>query len=333
MWRSIVSFFKGDDQDLDNSYVFSTFEDGIVRPEDKKAEDVDLDLWRHRLTKWDSFKGQFPHHALDVLMHGIPDCMRGEAWKVITGSNTLMSKSPGVYHGLLERDSVYDDLIRKDVHRTFPSHKDFKLKDSGGQASLYNVLKAYSVMDEEVGYCQGMSFVCATILCYLNEEEAFWVFVSLLKISNMRMLYTVGLPLLQTCFFKFNQLMKTYFPELSQHFEEQGILPIFYATDWFSTLFSYSMNVDFSSRVLDVVFLEGINFLFKVGLCIMLEHEEELFYFDFEEAILFLKESLKTEDPDIILKCSTFENFDVVMDCVEKKLENGQLNLDFELYK
>ena len=33
-----------------------------------------------------------------------------------------------------------------------------------------NVLKAYSVFNKEIGYCQGMGFVTALLLMYLEEE-------------------------------------------------------------------------------------------------------------------------------------------------------------------
>ena len=45
------------------------------------------------------------------------------------------------------------DIIR-DISRTFPSHVFFQQKHGPGQRSLYNVLKAYSVFDRDVGYVQ-----------------------------------------------------------------------------------------------------------------------------------------------------------------------------------
>ena len=38
------------------------------------------------------------------------------------------------------------------------------------QQSLFHVLAAYSVYNEEVGYCQGMSQLAALLLMYMNEE-------------------------------------------------------------------------------------------------------------------------------------------------------------------
>lgn len=45
-----------------------------------------------------------------------------------------------------------EDIINRDIHRTFPEHPHFNGEQ--GRNTLFNVLKAYSVHDLEVGYCQ-----------------------------------------------------------------------------------------------------------------------------------------------------------------------------------
>lgn len=37
-----------------------------------------------------------------------------------------------------------------------------------GQLALYNLLKAYSLLDPEVGYCQGLCFVAGVLLLHVN---------------------------------------------------------------------------------------------------------------------------------------------------------------------
>ena len=60
---------------------------------------------------------------------------------------------------LLQQLVIYEtsaselDIIR-DISRTFPSHVFFQQRHGPGQRSLYNVLKAYSVFDRDVGYVQ-----------------------------------------------------------------------------------------------------------------------------------------------------------------------------------
>ena len=46
-----------------------------------------------------------------------------------------------------------------------------------GLESLRRVLYAYSIYDDEVGYCQGMNFITAMFTIFLTEEEAFWLLV------------------------------------------------------------------------------------------------------------------------------------------------------------
>lgn len=55
------------------------------------------------------------------------------------------------------------DIIR-DISRTFPSHIFFQQRHGLGQRSLYNVLKAYSVYDRDVGYVQ----VCKSFISIFN---------------------------------------------------------------------------------------------------------------------------------------------------------------------
>jgi len=44
-----------------------------------------------------------------------------------------------------------------------------------GNNKLYNVLKAYSNYDNEVSYVQGMNYIVALMLFYIDDEEdVFW---------------------------------------------------------------------------------------------------------------------------------------------------------------
>ena len=59
------------------------------------------------------------------------------------------------------------------IGRTFPTHQYFSAQLGAGQLSLYNLLKAYSLLDTEVGYCQGISFVAGILLLHMSEDQAF----------------------------------------------------------------------------------------------------------------------------------------------------------------
>ena len=57
--------------------------------------------------------------------------------------------------------------------RTFPSHPYFTSQLGSGQLALYNLLKAFSLLDKEVGYCQGLSFVAGVLLMHVSMMRRF----------------------------------------------------------------------------------------------------------------------------------------------------------------
>lgn len=114
--------------------------------------------------------------------------------------------------------------------------------DKKSQEKLYNVLHAISVFDEEVGYCQGMGFSCATFLLYMSEEVAnlslssplsplpphsepsiqttkyaFLMLVRLITLYNMGPLYAPGFPGLFKCLNVHSQLFEMWLPRLCAH--------------------------------------------------------------------------------------------------------------------
>ena len=66
------------------------------------------------------------------------------------------------------QDSNCENVIQRDINRTFPAHDFFKEAGGLGQDSLYRISKAYAVHDSEVGYCQGLSFLAATLLLHVS---------------------------------------------------------------------------------------------------------------------------------------------------------------------
>lgn len=76
---------------------------------------------------------------------------------------------------------------------------------------LFNVMKAYAVMDPEVGYCQGSAFIVGMLLLNMPEEDAFCVFVKLMSRAtgySLREMYKPGMgelpgtpPLLSNSFY------------------------------------------------------------------------------------------------------------------------------------
>lgn len=72
------------------------------------------------------------------------------------------------------------------MHRTYPENRNFSAKESATTpkhvAQMRRVLVACSLANPDVGYCQGMNFVCGLMLLVLkNEEDAFWLLTVLIR--------------------------------------------------------------------------------------------------------------------------------------------------------
>ncbi|KAG7275257.1 hypothetical protein CRUP_034984 [Coryphaenoides rupestris] len=125
-----------------------------------------------------------------------------------------------------EAESAQDGVITRDIHRTFPAHDYFKDSDGDGQDSLYKIckvrctrstpgtthsvyrVKAYSVYDEEFGYCQGQSFLAAVLLLHMPEEQAFCVLVKIMYEYGLRSLYKNNFEDLHCKFYQLEKLLQ-----------------------------------------------------------------------------------------------------------------------------
>lgn len=184
-----------------------------------------------------------------------------------------------------------DEVIARDIHRTFPEYALFGSEE--GQSALFRVLKAYSLHDLEVGYCQGMAFVAGLLLFYLPEEPAFQLLCRLLAASgpNLRRFYLPGLLGLKADLLAFDALVQAHLPTLRSHLQARGVVPVLYASQWFLTAFACPMPPAFACRVLDGLLLENDSWvLARVALMLMAECEGDLLLRDdFEDVLTYLK--------------------------------------------
>jgi hypothetical protein len=215
---------------------------------------------------------------------GIPDGVRGAAWQRLARSAALPAQFPGVFDSLVHAEArgESDEIIERDINRTFPSHLLFRGDASQGQASLYNVLRAYAVYDENVGYCQGMGFVAALFLMYMPDENAFWLLVQVMKKYGLDQMYAPGLPLLQVCLYQFDALFKEQLPALHAHFERENVPPSMISSQWFMTVMLYSLPFDAALRVWDSFIFDGTKIIFRVGLAMLKLQEKAFLATDFE---------------------------------------------------
>lgn len=158
--------------------------------------------------------------------------------------------------------------IFKDVSRTFPKHIFFRERFGVGQKALFCVLKALSIAEPETSYVQGMGYMAAVLLTYMDMEDAFCCMVGLLKTYNMRDMYLPKMPGLQKAFYVHLSLMKKYLPKLNTHLLNSKYEPSMYLSQWFMTIFALNYPFDLVVRIWDIFMIEGKKILYRIALAL-----------------------------------------------------------------
>ena len=71
--------------------------------------------------------------------------------------------------------------IEKDLLRTLPTNICFQRSDSVGVARLRRLLRGVASHHPDVGYCQGMGMIAATLLLVCEEEDVFWMMSAVME--------------------------------------------------------------------------------------------------------------------------------------------------------
>lgn len=146
------------------------------------ADKQNIDRWDEFISKENNVAGVVAHKCdqkdlLHAIRGGVSRSKRGEVWKFLADQYSLStapidtSKFPNYntpYNELLKSLCEHQHAIFIDLGRTFPNHQYYKDSLGVGQLSLFNVLKAYSILDPELGYCQGLGFICGVLLLHVR---------------------------------------------------------------------------------------------------------------------------------------------------------------------
>ncbi|KAI9840142.1 MAG: hypothetical protein M1838_004203 [Thelocarpon superellum] len=220
--------------------------------------------------KWREFKG--------LVLGGIPVAYRAKIWAECSGASAL--RVPGQYEDLVKNGA--DDVavvvqIGMDIHRTLTDNIFFR--KGPGVAKLDEVLRAYSHRNPNVGYCQGMNLITASLLLIMpTAEDAFWVLTSMIENILPPHYYDHSLLASRAD----QQVLRGYvtevLPTLSAHLDALGIELEALTFQWFLSVFTDCLSAEALFRVWDVVLCtnDGSTFLFQVALALLKLNEPAL---------------------------------------------------------
>ncbi|KAJ2812035.1 hypothetical protein GGI24_006735, partial [Coemansia furcata] len=252
----------------------------------------DGDFWRAVISDLDGLSRRAPLHLAAKIRAGIPARIRGVVWQTLTQARSTYLQT--VYTQLVKEYSPHERIIRRDLTRTFPKIPVFKSEGGSGQQRLFRILKAYSLYDAEVGYCQGLGFIIGPLLMSMGECEAFCVLVRLMETYDLRGMFTEDMAGLHLRLYQFQELATEIAGDVVAHLDAHGVVPAMYVPSWFLSLFAYTMPLSFVLRAMDVIVAEGApESIMRIGIALLQRNAEHILrQDDFESAMAAVNSGL-----------------------------------------
>ena len=274
------------------------------------------------------------------IRKGIPPEWRGAAWFYYAGGPAILRAHGGLYEKLLRKTckQVDQEAIERDLHRTFPDNIKFKPADglngdsstdseadsfdsatpSPGQVegeppiitSLRRVLRAFSIYNPRIGYCQSLNFLAGLLLLFVEtEEQCFWLLnvITHIYLPGTHEISLEGSKVdLSVLMAEIQDTMPAVWDKIGGDLEAQPnsrpatskslrrparmrrkdnaaalsterLPPITLCmTAWFMSCFIGTLPIETTLRVWDIFFYEGSKTLFRVALSIFKVGESEI---------------------------------------------------------
>ena len=227
-----------------------------------------------------------------------------DIWKILLNYSSIKKKYN--YKTLKEsinketkKDSIFD-LIELDTIRT-----SFTNNQKENQEKLCNILKVTSRELPTVNYCQGMNHIAAflLILCNEDEEETFYLFLSILYSTDYCSLVVNDLSKLNAFFYCFERLLSIMFPEMNTYLKNNKIGAAYFLSSWFITLFTNSFsndklnnNIKTMVKIFDLFLLSGWKSIFKFGIALIKKNSLKIFSLPYDKLVHYLNNEIVSTD-------------------------------------
>ena len=255
---------------------------GQKRSKDSKITKEELlkinartEKWQYMLEHYKTYQSIKRFKLKSRTRKGIPDNLRSYVWQLFAGKDKLVKK--GLFEKLDKEpiDENSELSIIKDLDRTYPLCQLFKEKYGKGQRNLFRVLSNYSKYNKNIGYVQGLGYLAALFLIYMDEESAFYMLHAVIKNYEMEGLYLPGFPDLKKKFYVLLNLEKKFIPEIYNILKRDEALPSFYASEWFMCLFCKNVKPNILVRIIDVFLYEGYKVIYRFAIAFLKKKEND----------------------------------------------------------
>lgn len=204
-------------------------------------------------------------HFKSLVLAGIPVSLRPKIWAECSGASAL--RNPGYYEDLVARSQEGTDIdpdianqIKADVHRTLTDNVFFRR--GPGVQRLEELLRAYSLHNPRIGYCQGMisqngSISCtfvrkqltfhqigmnlitaSLLLICATAEDCFWLLVAIIDVILPSQYFSFTLLVARADQVVLRQYVAEVLPRLSAKLDELGVELEACTFHWFLSLYT-----------------------------------------------------------------------------------------------
>eukprot|EP00744_Colponema_vietnamica_P014561 GILI01020380.1.p1 GENE.GILI01020380.1~~GILI01020380.1.p1 ORF type:complete len:520 (-),score=164.70 GILI01020380.1:443-1972(-) len=277
-----------------------------MRKEEKEDKDArksqEITIWlTDILPHWEKLRNS--KQVQKLVLSGIPSSVRGRVWVKAIGN--ALHITPDLHQLLSARakeakkdgDVITNcnnaEMIGLDLHRTFPKLKIFQ-QDGPLASHLKEVLETYAYYRPDLGYVQGMAYLAAMLLLYMDSYNAFVSIANLLNRPAFIAFFRFDMVLVQVYFKLFERLLDDHVPAVARYFKAIQLTPDMYLVEWLYTLYGRSLPLEVASRVWDCFLLEGEVFMFKTALGLLHYCQPHLLNKPFEvvlESLRYLTET------------------------------------------
>ncbi|KAL1715226.1 rab-GTPase-TBC domain-containing protein [Schizophyllum commune] len=226
---------------------------------------------RQRELKWVSLMSAVPpSHARKskkvkkLLYEGVPSSVRYLVWSHLMDSR---GKSvPTVYGQLAKRERVAAyHQIERDAQQSAFDHPNL----APTQTSLLSLLQSYLCMVPDITYSKGLTLIAGHLLLLAPEEDAFWIFVTLMD-AYLRPYFSPNTTQLEVDAALFCRALESNDSQVAKKIlTEIGIGAVELCRPWFTTLFVDALPSEYVNRVWDFFLCEGLPLLIRVGLAVI----------------------------------------------------------------
>jgi len=239
-----------------------------------------------------------------VRRFGVPDSIRAAFWMNLSGATAqtvageywhtvnvafaqqqkALRAEKGKKSDVMKRFELTISQIETDVARV--SSVDPFFRTTEGCDQLRRVLLVFSQRNLDIGYCQNMFPIATMLLTKLPEEEAFWMFETIVNFIMPKNYFSEDMSGLLVDVEVMNQLAQQHLPDFMEDCENEGITLDIFLTKWFSVMFVGCVSERVCDRIIDLVVYKGFVIIFRITLGILSLAAEELEFYDKERAKL-----------------------------------------------